>query len=177
MKIQFPDDDIRNHDDRTGKYHNNILEVPSMRTTIICQRMKKSQRNNEDNLDALAAAQEEAAAALASLVAANRALRDACEKQHQVRMSRGYFPQQQGNAIVPTGGRNEHSSSAAVHTGLHSVHNSQGNQVRKREHMLLMTTESRRMYFEVDVERVVPHFSTPEVGRHHRCCCISAWKH
>ena len=34
MKIQFPDDEIRNHDDRTGKYHNNILEVPSTRTTI-----------------------------------------------------------------------------------------------------------------------------------------------
>ena len=25
MKIQFPDDEIRHHDDRTGKYHNNIL--------------------------------------------------------------------------------------------------------------------------------------------------------
>ena len=23
MKIQFPDDEIRNHDDRTGKYHDN----------------------------------------------------------------------------------------------------------------------------------------------------------
>ena len=25
MKIHFPDDEIRHHDDRTGKYHNNIL--------------------------------------------------------------------------------------------------------------------------------------------------------
>ena len=25
-KIQFPDDEIRNHDDRSGKHHNNILE-------------------------------------------------------------------------------------------------------------------------------------------------------
>ena len=25
MKIQFRDDEIRNEDDRTGKYHNNIL--------------------------------------------------------------------------------------------------------------------------------------------------------
>ena len=25
MKIQFLDDEIRNHDDRTGKYHNNSL--------------------------------------------------------------------------------------------------------------------------------------------------------
>ena len=24
-KIQFPDDEIRNHDDRTGKHHNDIL--------------------------------------------------------------------------------------------------------------------------------------------------------
>ena len=25
MKIQFPDNEIRHHDDRTGKHHNNIL--------------------------------------------------------------------------------------------------------------------------------------------------------
>ena len=25
MKIQFPDDETRHHDDRTGKYHNNIV--------------------------------------------------------------------------------------------------------------------------------------------------------
>ena len=41
MKIQFPDDEIRHHDDRTGTYHKNILGVPSMRTTAICQEMKK----------------------------------------------------------------------------------------------------------------------------------------
>ena len=25
MKIQFPDDEVRHHDDHTGKYHKNIL--------------------------------------------------------------------------------------------------------------------------------------------------------
>ena len=45
--------------------------------------------NNEWDLDALATAQEEAGA-LASLA---EALRDARKTQHQIRMSRGYFPQ------------------------------------------------------------------------------------
>ena len=42
MMIQFPDDEIQHHDDRNGKYHNNILEVPSMKKTISCWKMKKS---------------------------------------------------------------------------------------------------------------------------------------
>ena len=51
--------------------------------------------NNDEYLDALATAQEEEAEALASLATANRTLREARDKQHQVRMARGYFPQQQ----------------------------------------------------------------------------------
>ena len=43
----------------------------------------------------MATAQEDEAEALGSLATANRTLRVARDKQHQVRMSRGYFSQQQ----------------------------------------------------------------------------------
>ena len=46
------------------------------------------------DLDALATAQEEAEA-LVFLATENRTRRDDRDKQHQLRMSRGYFPQQQ----------------------------------------------------------------------------------
>ena len=39
MTTQFADDEIRNHDDRTGT--TTSWEVPSMRTTNNCQEMKK----------------------------------------------------------------------------------------------------------------------------------------
>ena len=86
MKIQFPDDEKRHHDDTTDKYHNNILGGAVL----------KKRENNDGDLDALATAQEEEEAeALVSLAIANRTLREARDKQHQVRMSRGYFPQRQ----------------------------------------------------------------------------------
>ena len=99
MKIQFPDDEIRNHDDRSGKYHNNILGGAVNEDDDHLPGNEQDLENNEEHLDALATAQEEGEEeeeeALASLATANRTLQDAREKQHQVRMSRGYFPQQQ----------------------------------------------------------------------------------
>ena len=95
--IQFPDDEIRYHDDLTGKHHNTLLggaveeeeEQISVHEDIL--------ENNDEDLDALATAQEEEeeAEALTSLATTNRTLREARDKQHQVRMSRGNFPQQQ----------------------------------------------------------------------------------
>ena len=50
-----------------------------------------------DVLDVLAAAQEEEVEALTSLATANRTLREARAKQHEVRMVRCFFPQQQSH--------------------------------------------------------------------------------
>ena len=50
-----------------------------------------------DDLDVLATAQEEEVEALTSLATANRILREARAKQHQVRMARGFFLQQQSH--------------------------------------------------------------------------------
>ena len=50
-----------------------------------------------DDLDVLATAQEEEVQALTSLATANRTLREARAKQHQVRMARGFFPRQQSH--------------------------------------------------------------------------------
>ena len=83
MKIQFPDDEIRHHDDRTGTYHKNILGGA---VTAYDGHLPKDEEeiahNDEEDLDALATAQEEAEA-LASLATGNRTVRDAREKQHQ----------------------------------------------------------------------------------------------
>ena len=57
---------------------------------------------------------------------AKRTLRDAREKRHQVRCHVLATLSNRSDAIVPTGGRNEHASSAAVHTELHSVQKSKG---------------------------------------------------
>ena len=94
LKIQFPDDEIRNHVDRTGKHHNNILEGAVNEDDDHLPGDEQELENNEEDLDALATAQEEAEAS-ASLAT----LRDAREK-HQVRISRGFFPQRY-SVIVP----------------------------------------------------------------------------
>ena len=95
MKIQFPDDEIRYHDDRTGKHHNTLLGGAVEEEEEQMSVHEESHENSDDDLDPLAKAQEEEAEALTSLVTANRTLREARDKQHRVRMSRGYLPQQQ----------------------------------------------------------------------------------
>ena len=95
LKIQFPDDEIRYHDDRTGKHHDTLLGGAVEEEEEQMSVHEESHENSADDLDALAKAQEEEVEALTSLVTANRTLRQARDKQHQVRMSRGYFPQQQ----------------------------------------------------------------------------------
>ena len=89
-------------------------EVPSTRNDDHLSGNEEGQENNGEDLDALATAQAEA---LASLATANRTLTDARENQHQARMSRGYsLLSNRTNAIVPTGGKSEHASSAAAHS-------------------------------------------------------------
>ena len=78
MKIQFPDDEIRNHDDRTGKYHDNNQGGAVNQYDD----HEEGQETTEEDLDALVMAQEEQVDS------------DGREKQHQERMSRGYYPQQ-----------------------------------------------------------------------------------
>ena len=90
MKIQFPKDEIRNHDDRTGKYNNNIL--------VRADNVEEDQLTGDievpdssgDDLDVLATDQEEVEA-LMSLATVNRTLREARAKQHQVRMARRFL--------------------------------------------------------------------------------------
>ena len=70
-------------------------DSPSMKMTTSCREMKKDRRP-QWSLHVLTRAQEAEAEALASLATANKTLRDAREKQYQVRQSRGCHPQQQG---------------------------------------------------------------------------------
>ena len=84
-KIQFPDDEICNHDNRTGKYQKNILGGAINEDDDHLSGSEEEQENHEEDLDALAKGQEEEAEPLASLATANRKLRDVREKQHQVR--------------------------------------------------------------------------------------------
>ena len=95
MKIHIPDGETRNHDDRAGKYHNNILGGAVNEDEDQSPGDEEEQENDDGDLDAWTTAQEEESEALASLATANRTLRVARETQRQVRMSRGYFPQQQ----------------------------------------------------------------------------------
>ena len=95
MKIQIPDGETRNHDDQAGKYRNNILGGAVNEDEDQSPGDEEEQENDEGDLDAWTTAQEEESEALASLATANRTLRVARETQRQVRMSRGYFPQQQ----------------------------------------------------------------------------------
>ena len=88
-----PDVVIRNHDDRTGKYHNYLLGGAAEEGESLSTVDGEEHGTRKEDLDALAAAQE--AEALASLASANRALKGAREKQHQARQSRAHCPQQQ----------------------------------------------------------------------------------
>ena len=65
-KIQFPNDEIRNHDDRTGKYHNDILGGAVNEDDDHLSKNEEGQENNGEDLDALATAQAEALASLAT---------------------------------------------------------------------------------------------------------------
>ena len=93
LKIQFPDDEIRYHDDRTGKHHNSLqggaVEEKEERMSV----HEEILENNGEDLDALATTQEEEAEALTSLAIANRTLLEARDKQHQVVTARP--PQQE----------------------------------------------------------------------------------
>ena len=93
LKIQFPDDEIRYHDDRTGKQHDRFLGGAVDGRKHFSSH-EEGLENNDEYLDALATAQEDEAEALASLATANKTLREARDKQHQVRMSPGYLHQQ-----------------------------------------------------------------------------------
>ena len=134
MTIQFPDDEIRNHDDRTGKYITTSWEAPSIRMTTSCREMHKNLKSQED-LDELATAQDSEAKARASLATAGSTLRDARENQHQVRQSRGLNPQQQWRCTVigPAQGRNGSASSAVVHSGPHGVQKCKGTPAKRKE--------------------------------------------
>ena len=54
MKIQFPDDEIRNHDDRTGKY--NILQGAVNGDDDLLSVDEEGPETTEEDLDALATA-------------------------------------------------------------------------------------------------------------------------
>ena len=66
LKIQFPDDEIRYHDDRTGKHHNTLLGGAVEEEEEQMSVHEESHENSDDDLDALAKAQEEEAEALTS---------------------------------------------------------------------------------------------------------------
>ena len=88
LKIQFPDDEIQYHDDRTGKQHDRFLGGAVDEEDEHFSGHEEGLENNVKYHDALATAQEdEETEALASLATANRTLREARDEQHQVRMS------------------------------------------------------------------------------------------
>ena len=97
MKIKFPENEIRNHVDRTRKYNRNILGGSVSEEEDQMTGDMGVPESSGDHLDVLATAQEEEVEALTSLATANRILREARAKQHQVRMARGFFLQQQSH--------------------------------------------------------------------------------
>ena len=58
-KIQFPNDEIRNHDDRWSKYHNNILGGAVNEDDEHLSGYERELENNKEDLDPLATAQDE----------------------------------------------------------------------------------------------------------------------
>ena len=56
MKIHFPDDEIRHHNDHTGKYHDNILRGAVDEEDDQFPGDEEELENNDGNLDALATA-------------------------------------------------------------------------------------------------------------------------
>ena len=58
LKIQFPDDEVRNHDDRLGKYHTNSLGIAADEEDDQGTGAEQEFENNAGDLDALATAQE-----------------------------------------------------------------------------------------------------------------------
>ena len=118
MKIQFLHDEKRDHDDRTGKYHNHILGGDVNEDDDHLTKNGEEQENSEEDLDALATAQEEEKQTLwhpwpqqteHSRVLARNTIRYGC---HVVSALRN-----RDNAIVPKRRRNENASSAAVTLG------------------------------------------------------------
>ena len=68
MKIQIPDDGMRNHDDRTGKYHDHISGGAVDEDDDLLLGDDEGPGVSEEDLDALATAQEAEAEALTLLV-------------------------------------------------------------------------------------------------------------
>ena len=58
MKIQFPEDEIRNHDDRTRKYDNNFLAGAVSEEEDLMTGDMGVPESSGDDLDVLATAQE-----------------------------------------------------------------------------------------------------------------------
>ena len=120
MKIQFPDDEVRNNDDRIGKYHNNILGGAVNEDDDLCQEMKKSERTmrrilmhwprhhkKKQKLWHPWPQQTEH-----SLMLARNSMRYGCHVFT--------FLSKRYSVIVPTGDRNESAAFAATHAGLHN---------------------------------------------------------
>ena len=129
MKIQFLDDEIRNHDDRTGKYHNNNLggavdedEDQTTRDPEVTESWRDDLDGWGGDLEALDTGQEEKeeAEALTSVAPANRTLREARAKQHQVRVSLGFFLNNSHHATATPGDRSGSVPSVEDHIGLRS---------------------------------------------------------
>ena len=87
-----------------------------------------------DDLDVLATAQEKKFKPWRHWpLTNNRTPREARAKQHQVRMARGFFPQQQSHPSASTGDWNGSVSIAENHIGLHNVQRSEEGQPKRRE--------------------------------------------
>ena len=77
LKIHFPDDEIRYHDDRAGKQHDRFLGGAVDEEDEHLSGHEEGLEDNDEYLDAWATAQEPEAEALASMATANRTLREA----------------------------------------------------------------------------------------------------
>ena len=133
MTIQFPDDEIRNHD-RTCNYRDNILGFAVNEDDDLLSENEEGSETTEEDLHELTRAQETDAQALASVATANRTTAGC---------SRETVSGRQSTRLPPSATRTARSAQQKAGTevrhlqwstpGFHSAQKSKGNPARKKE--------------------------------------------
>ena len=133
MKIQFPLEEIRNHDDRTGKYNNNILGSAVNEEEDRLTGDLEVLESSGDDLDVLATAQEEEVEALTSLATNISTLRHATRSNTRYGWHGVSFLNNSQIATATTGDWNGSVSFVEDHIGPHNVQRSKEGQPKRRE--------------------------------------------
>ena len=133
MKKQFPDDETRNHDDRTGKYHNNILGGDVNEDDDHLTRTEQEQERTVRKILTHWPRHSKKKQTLWHPWPQQTEHSRMLEKHHQVRVSRGQYPQKQGQRESTNKTQERTCVICSGHTWFHSVQKSKGNHARTRE--------------------------------------------